>query len=307
MFNFLKSDSSEDVSYQLELEEVKNRFFVFIEKLEVRMKEFVDDSIPELSELNKSDTDEHKRAFHRMKAAVDGQLSSIRKKASDVMEEKVTSLRTDSINLKNTYYNNFRNVCYERMREFESLYLQYSEQISATEYEDLELAYQKILDEFEEIKNKFTCVQCSSSISIDKIYFTTTYISCPVCHTQNTYEPSSQAKGLEQLGRSLAEQRTAHLLTKYNEVCSKDQELYLQRHKLEISLISEKDKQIIAEKTAKITAIENEKQAILDSRPILYQNYLRAMFDEWNKINPALQEEHEKFYNRLLTDYLKIN
>ena len=49
--------------------------------------------------------------------------------------------------------------------------------------------------------------------------------------------------------------------------------------------------------------LEKEKQFLEEQQPIKYQQYLRAMFDEWNKINPALTEEHERFYNRLLTDY----
>jgi hypothetical protein len=51
--------------------------------------------------------------------------------------------------------------------------------------------------------------------------------------------------------------------------------------------------------------LEKQKVELESKRPALYQTYLRAMFDEWNKINPALTDEHEKFYNRLLNDYQK--
>ena len=37
--------------------------------------------------------------------------------------------------------------------------------------------------------------------------------------------------------------------------------------------------------------------------PALYKIYLRAMFDEWNKIIPYMAEENEKFYLRLLKDH----
>ena len=36
--------------------------------------------------------------------------------------------------------------------------------------------------------------------------------------------------------------------------------------------------------------------------PLLYKQYLRAMFDEWNKIVPDMAAENEKFYLRLLKD-----
>jgi len=44
-----------------------------------------------------------------------------------------------------------------------------------------------------------------------------------------------------------------------------------------------------------------------DKAPKLYQHYLRAMFDEWNKINPDMEQEHEKFYTRLLNEYKTEN
>ena len=47
-----------------------------------------------------------------------------------------------------------------------------------------------------------------------------------------------------------------------------------------------------------ISRFGKEKIAVLHSKLSIGEKY-----DEWNKINPDLQEEHEKFYNRLLTDY----
>jgi hypothetical protein len=108
---------------------------------------------------------------------------------------------------------------------------------------------------------------------------------------------------LEHLGRSLAEQRTKHLLEEHNKSAEIPQQLYLQAHQIKLSLIHEKDKQIIAQKEQEIQELENQKAKIEQKIPILYATYLRAMFDEWNKINPDLQEEHEKFYNRILTEY----
>lgn len=37
--------------------------------------------------------------------------------------------------------------------------------------------------------------------------------------------------------------------------------------------------------------------------PALYRQYLRSMFDEWNKIVPDMTAENEKFYLRLLEDH----
>ena len=289
---------------QIEMEETKNRYFAFVEKLEERMKQFADEALPELIEMNTTDSDESKRNYLSLKSAIEGQLKSILQKANEIMDEKVSYFR-EATN-SNTLLYDFRRECYNRLSVLDNLYHYYLTKIKATDYEDYEIPYQKIIAEFNEIKNKFKCVQCSSPIEIDKMYFTNTYITCSSCQTQNTYEPSSLAKQLEVLGRSLAEQRTAHLLKEYYKNHKKDQELYFQKHQLEVSLMFENDKQIIAEKTAQIDEIEKQRKAITAKQPILYQIYLRAMFDQWNSINPAMQVEHEKFYIRLLEENQKI-
>lgn len=301
-----QATNSETAAAMKEMGEIRERFFTFIGKLEEKMKEFAEASLPELTELNNTDTDEYKRAYHRMKAAVLGQLDSIQKKALEIKEEKITNfhLASNDHTLSAAYYN-FRNDCYDRYNQLDELKNHYRDQVEATYSENYEAKYQQILDEYEAIRDKFACVQCGSPIVIEKIYFTTTYITCPACQTRNTFEPSSNAKTLEQLGRSLAEQRTAHLLKEYDEIPAKTQELYLERHRIQLSLIHEKDNKIVREKTSRIEELGRLHEELERKRPVLYQTYLRAMFDEWNKINPALTEEHEKFYNRLLSDYRK--
>jgi DNA-directed RNA polymerase subunit RPC12/RpoP len=299
-------DHTTYISVLKEMQDTQERFFVFIGKLKDKMTEFAEASIPELIELNNSDPDEFKREYGRMKSAVLGQLDSIMTKARTVQEEKIGSFpfTSDSFEISKAY-SEFRGQCYDKFDELENLCNIYRDKIEATSQEDHEEAYRKILEEHEEIRDKFRCVQCGSPVALEKIYFTTTYIACPACQTKNTFEPSSRAKMLEHVGRSLAEQRTAHLLTEYNEIPGKTQTLYLQRHALDLSLIHEKDTKIIRQKTAQIQELDRQRKELEDKAPVLYRIYLRAMFDEWNKINPDLAEEHEKFHNRILTDYNK--
>lgn len=285
------------------MKETQERFFIFIEKLKEKLREFAEASIPELIEMNNTDTDDYKRSYYRMQAAVFGQLESIIKKAREIKEEKIAYFPSNENN-RNAYYQ-FQTECYAKYQELENLYNIYRNQVENTFSEDYEAKYQKILMEYESIKDHFKCNQCSSPIVIDKIYFTTTYITCPACSTRNTFEPSSQAKTLEHLARNLAEQRTKHLSEEHNRISEIPQQLYLQKHQIKLSLINEKDKSIIAQKEQQMQGLEEHKIEIEQKIPVLYTNYLRAMFDEWNKINPDLQEEHEKFHNRLLTDYKK--
>lgn len=296
------SDNPELLDLKKELEDTQNRFFVFIEKLETRLKEFAESSIPELKDLHENDPDNYKQSFHRMKSAVDGQLETMYKKADEIFDQKVSYYRNSVSRDQRVIFNDFRNDCRERLQIFQNLYIDYKNQIDAVDYQDFEVVYQNIIDEFNTIKDKFTCVQCSSPILIDKLYFTTTYISCTSCETQNTFEPSTQAKQLEHVGRSLAEQRTAHLKKEYDQAPDKSNVLYSQIRDLDYSLRGETNQNTIAEKTIEIQKLQAQKRIIDDSIPYLYKIYLRAMFDEWNAINPAMTQEHEKFHDRILNN-----
>ncbi|GAA6768084.1 hypothetical protein AAFH68_40360 [Flavobacterium sp. CGRL1] len=46
--------------------------------------------------------------------------------------------------------------------------------------------------------------------------------------------------------------------------------------------------------------LEEQRQAAIKNAPKLYQVYLRAMYDEWNKITPDLKEHNEKMYQNQL-------
>ncbi|MDR2146566.1 MAG: hypothetical protein LBE91_08940 [Tannerella sp.] len=289
-----------------EMQEIKERFFVFIDKLEAKLREFAEASLPELEEMGRTDPDEYKGAYNRMKFAVLGQVESIMRKAREVRDEKVTNFAFSSgdFNMSKAYYS-FRDECYEKFNELEALKDMYRDRIENSYVEDYEAKYQRILDEYEAIRDKFKCRQCGSPITIDRIYFITTYLSCPACGTKNTFEPSSQAKMLEHLGRSLAEQRTAHLLAAYNEMNALERELYHERHEMDLSLIHESNRKMVAEKESQMAELENRRKQAIKEAPDLYRKYLRAMFDEWNKITPDLAEEHEKFHLRMVEEFNK--
>ena len=50
------------------------------------------------------------------------------------------------------------------------------------------------------------------------------------------------------------------------------------------------------------TKIKAQQNALDKISPVLYHDYLRAMVDEWNKINPDLKKEHEKYFNSFLNE-----
>lgn len=282
-----------------QMKETQERFFVFLGKLEERMEELTEASVPELKEIREAD----ERDFYNMKSGILGQLRSIRDKADATFDQKVSALDDEiysSIDLHDPIYKDllkFRTACSDRLhQDFEDKFHHCQDLIEATEDTDYEVVYQQILDEFEANKNKFKCQQCGDVIPLEKIYFIRTYLTCPSCQTQNTYVPSTLTSGLEQIGRSLAEQRTKGLLGDYGRAQRKERELYQEKHQLSLKSHfneSQEDKQ-------RLEDMEKEYQELKKDIPLLYQKYQRAMFDEWKCLVPDLAEQTENFYQGLL-------
>ncbi|MBB6240315.1 rubrerythrin [Pedobacter sp. AK013] len=251
--------------------ETQDRWFVFLDKLEIRMYEMCTAAMPELREVFEQDTDPYKRAHGRMLMGLRGQVNQMRKKADQAKEENIfcfidqatSQLPGFTSSAGREYHEKlitFRMDCINRYDAFEEKMTYYTSMLDNVAGEqDLEAFYQAQLTVFESIQNTFVCKQCGGNITIARIFFIATYVTCPFCQTQNTFIPSTGAQMVLHRARSLAEQRTAHLLKNYEESKPKSHHLY--------------------------------------------QQYLRCMFDEWNKIVPDMTAENEKFYLRLLQDH----
>ena len=204
-----------------ELRDNHKRWFVFLDKLEEKMDELGRAAVPELIAAMREDADPYHRVHYNMLLGVKGQYHHIRGKAHQVLEEKVAGFFNFKVGQQafgSEFYQllqDFYDDCTGRYETFEEKYLSWLDLLDETGTQDLERQYQAILHEYEEIKDRFCCKQCGAQLSIPKLFFINSYIGCPYCHTQNTFEPSMQAKQLEHLGRSLAEQRTKHLLKAY--------------------------------------------------------------------------------------------
>lgn len=307
LFNKQKNEEAAPEWYS-ELQESQERWFSFLEKLEAKMEEFATAAIPELKEILQTDDDLYKRTFHKVYSGVNGQLSNIREKARNTYDEKIINVYYDynsQISVLSKHHNlvsDFRNNCSDRYNDFENKYEYWRNQIEKTQERDLEIEYQKIVDEYEAIKNKFNCTQCGGNIEIEKIFLIETYIECPYCKTQNTFAPSTQARNLQHIARGLAEQRTAHLYEAFETENNKERELYHQRHELSLSKIHESDKKLLHEIQTKMDELEQQRQFVIKNAPKLYKVYLRAMYDEWNSITPDLKEHNEKMYQNQLQD-----
>lgn len=313
MFGFGKSNKKESTTagslpdWYATLQESQERWFVFLEKLELKMEELCTVSIPELRELLEADDDLYKRTFHRVLSGINGQLENIRQKARDTYEEKIEDVYATlgvQVSVLDPHHNllsDFRSSCGDRYHEtFEDKYQYWRDQLEKTQERDLEIEYAQILADFEATKNKFNCRQCGGNIVVEKLFFITTYLVCPHCQTQNTFEPGTQARNLQNIARGLAEQRTAHLYDQFEAEKKRERDLYHERHTLSLSKIHEENRGALANIQAQMDELETQRQASIRNAPELYKAYLRAMYDEWNKITPDLKDHHEKMYENQL-------
>lgn len=307
MAGFFSRSAPAAPAWLAEMEENRQRWFVFIEKLEARMDELCTAALPELRQVMAEDEDPYKRTFLRMQAGIRGQLDNIREKIREVGEEKVSDFFNDHIDeaweaddQRHRLYE-FRSACVDREEAFEKRHSAWLKQLEKVAQRDLEAEYQAILDEHAALREDFCCRQCGAPIALDKLYFITTYLACPNCRTQNTFEPGSKARGLEGLARELAEARTEHLLAASEAEREREQKLFAKIH--ENRERGGDSPSVAASRRAQNEIWKKEREAAVQQAHVAYETYLRAMFDEWNSIVPDLAEHNERFYQRLLEDY----
>lgn len=294
------------------LEEVKQRWMAFLDKLEAKANELCEASILELKAMFNNGNDYNETNYSQVKAGILGQLENIRKKAYDTNEEKINSFYNglnDSIDFHSpdkSYLYKFRDECRARFNVLEDKLSFWRDEINAIETtKDLEAEYQAILNEYDHIKDKFTCTQCGGGLQIEKIFFITTHITCPYCKTQNTFEPGTQARNLEFLARQLAEQRTQYLLSEYILNNEQVDGLFHELRNLKSDAHFAQNPSEKNNLLQRITTLENELPEKNKKSAQLYEHYLRSMFDEWNSIVPDLTKQNEGFYRRLLEDFRK--
>ena len=301
-----------------EMASIEKRWFVFLRRLEERVKEFVEVSLPELRETYKTDPDVAKRGYMRLADSIEGQIESVRKKADKVYKKEIEDYYehlmdyfTDTDNeslegLEDDASNYHFDICDPRYKKFEKLMDFWSEKVKETEGENAESKYEAILEEYEQLKDKFACKQCGSPITIPQIFLTTAHIECPSCQTQNTFEPSSRARELDFIGRELAEQRNIPLLQAYEDEKENLDKLHERISDLEseiMDLDEDDDARELAKLQEKMAKLKEEYKTVKSNIPLLYKHYLKSTFDEWIRLVPQLAEQNQRVYEGWLADY----
>jgi hypothetical protein len=89
MFNQSGPGRAARLEWQEKLRELETRWFSFLEKLEERMEELCSAALPELRALRRAADDAGKQVYRKVLSGVAGQLQNIHDRAYDTHDEKV--------------------------------------------------------------------------------------------------------------------------------------------------------------------------------------------------------------------------
>ncbi len=75
--------------------------------------------------------------------------------------------------------------------------------------EDAEHAYERILQEHERTRDRFSCRNCGAQLEVGRVFCLAIYVDCGYCQSKNTFQPSDAACGLPAVAEKLAEGRVS--------------------------------------------------------------------------------------------------
>lgn len=200
------------MKYHPDLEQLKVRFETFTEKLLAKADDLEAEAKMSAQTVYDEDPDHHKRAYGQFKMGIEGQFKGLIQKTNDVFNQQIRPLRDTSQYDNREWFSEL----YDQLSAFEANIRQKMKNVFGDVIKiSNEVYLQNILKEYEKIKDAFNCKQCSANLSIDQIYFVSTYITCPFCQTQNTFVPGTKMTQLEGLSRDLAEERLQYIKNQY--------------------------------------------------------------------------------------------
>ncbi|WP_160715044.1 hypothetical protein [Chitinophaga solisilvae] len=270
MFDFFKKKYS-NPELLAELQSRQQRWFVFLDRLEARMEELTDAGIPELQQVFKEDTDPYKRSHYHMLLGLMGQFNNMRDKANEVKEENIISFIYSAEAALPPVTSPAGSEYYRYVHDFRMACLDRYHLFDDRLNEALE-ALRHAAGE-QDLESAYQ--QELAAFEKIKDQFTCKQcggnITIPKMFFIDTYIPCPFCQSQNTFSPSTAARMVLH-----------------------------NARELAEQRTAEL------RRAYESSRPqdpVLYKKYLRAMFDEWNRIVPDMAGENEKFYQRLLEEY----
>lgn len=314
-----------NVKYE-ELQALKSRFTLFLNKLMERAVELSDETRANAQLIH----DEDEQSYFNFKNGIVGQFSGLERKADEVFETQIEPYHYRELmyDLGLSSMANMDNL----MRLYDEIsdhFNQWKDQISDLEKQAFagvkkkKSAKQQLADvfaEFEELKDAFNCTQCGSTIPLETIYFMSTYVKCPACSSQNTFTPSSNMRQLPFIVREVAENKAS----KYNKMsdtgdefsrfCNEDQyERAVLHFSNELIPVLEKENQDIYarnmfDRCTYFHGHNEEKTIFFDKVMRFYQDEILSSTKNMQKVlSESLQvEDFEKAYQSWRDDNLGV-
>lgn len=292
-----------------QLQETENRLLSFLHKLNERADLLLEGFVAEAPAILAGDT-RYEQAYHRFLAATRGQLQTIREKVREARSQQIEALYLQH---SGQYYSGgaatslteWYHRCLNAITKWEeALYQRETQAIEKAEWKDYEAVFRQLMDGYHREKESIHCKQCGARLQINQVYYYSVYVPCPFCQTQNIFNPGTNARQLEETARKLAEQRSKPLLEEHHLQQQLERELYLQAHELHLTMIHEKNNQVVREKQHAITQLEAQRQEALQKAPKLLEAYHRSVFNEITQLLPDLHEHNERFYNAIRAQYV---
>ncbi|BAV07132.1 hypothetical protein SAMN05421788_102241 [Filimonas lacunae] len=294
-----------------QLSDTEQRLNAFLQKLDQRADELLEGYLAEAPAIIAGD-DQYGQSMYRFTNATRGQIQTLRQKADDVRQKQIRPLYESyatSANFGTPVYSTVQdwfNRCTDTLNAWEdNLFNRMDTAIEKAEWKDYEVVFSNLMNNYHQQKENVHCKQCGAKLTIEGVYYYSTYIPCNFCNTQNIFDPGTSARELEHTARQLAEQRCKPMKDAHEQMNQHERDLYMQGHELHLSLIHEKDKNTINTVNNKIAALEAERQEAIRKAPELLEAYYRAMFDEMTKLLPDLSEHNDKFFLSIKESYLQ--
>lgn len=296
---------------QTDLENIESRLYVFLAKLDERADMLLQGFIAEAPAVM-ADDNIHGQAYYRFRSATSGQLATLRQKVQEVRESQINGTwykydgSFDFGGAASNLLYDWRQRCFEKLNSWEeTLYKKEQQAIDQVEAKDYEVIFHELIRQYEGEKENVHCKQCGAKLVIEGMYYYSVYIPCQFCHTQNIFDPGTNARKLEETARKLAEQRNKAILEQQEAMQTGERELYQQMHELHLSLIHEKDSKVVQEKQKTIAALEIQRKHALEEAPLLLEQYYKAVFETMSELLPDLREHNERFFQAMQTSYLQ--
>jgi hypothetical protein len=269
MFDFFKKKYDNPMLAE-EMRQTQERWFVFLQKLEGRMEEVCEAAIPQLKEVFEEDTDPYKRAHGRMLSGLLGQLEQMRHKANEVREQKI-------IEFSHVAEESFPSITSPGGSAYFSMLHKFKEACYGRHraFEDKVARYVELLQNAAGEPD----LETPYRKLLEEFEKTKDLFVCTQC-SGNITIPQLFVIATYVSCPHCQTQNTFHPST-------------------EAQMVLHNARALAEQRTAHLL---KEYESGDPKDPVLYRQYLRAMFNHWNSIVPDMAEENEKFHERLLKD-----